>query len=105
TAAWLVQGISPVTVIRGIRPFAVEHAENLLNALLAFVASAGLLYSSFFRNPAGILDAFRTFAFWTKTAVRDHENPWYQHLSWLHEADPVLLYLGLAGILVALALR
>jgi len=104
-AAWLVEGISPLAVLRGIRPFANEHAENLLHGALAFVASAGLLYSSFFRNPGGILDAFRTFAFWTKTAVRDHENPWYQHLAWLREADPVLIYLGFAGILLALALR
>ena len=103
--AWLVQGTSPLALARGIRPFALEHAENLLHGALAFVASAGLLYSSFFRNPVGILDAFRTFAFWTKTAVRDHENPWYQHVSWLREADPVLIYLGFAGILIAFARR
>lgn len=104
-AAWLVQGTSPLAVIRGIKPFAIEHAEYLLHGALAFIASAGLLYSSFFRNPKGVLDAFKTFAFWTKTAVRDHGNPWYQHLSWLHEADPVLLYLGFCGIVLALALR
>lgn len=103
--AWLVQGTSPLAVARGIRPFALEHAENLLQGALAFAASAGLLYSSFFRNPVGILDAFRTFAFWTKTAVRDHENPWYQHVSWLREADPVLIYLGFLGILLAFARR
>ena len=104
-AAWLVQGTSPLAVARRIRPFAFEEAENLLHGALAFVASAGLLYSSFFRNPAGVLDAFRTFAFWTKTAVRDHENPWYQHVSWLREADPVLIYLGFVGILLAFARR
>ncbi len=104
-AAWLVQGTSPLAVARGIKPFALEHAENLLHGALAFLASAGLLYSSFFRNPVGILDAFRTFAFWTKTAVRDHENPWYQHVSWLREADPVLIYLGFFGILLAFARR
>ena len=104
-AAWLVQGTSPLAVARGVKPFALEHAENLLHGALAFIASAGLLYSSFFRNPAGVLDAFRTFAFWTRTAVRDHENPWYQHFSWLREADPVLVYLGFAGILLAFALR
>lgn len=104
-AAWLVEGISPLAVGRGVRPFALEHAEDLMHGALAFVTSAGLLYSSFFRNPAGVLDAFRTFAFWTKTAVRDHENPWYQHLSWLKEGDPVLIYLGFAGIGLALARR
>jgi uncharacterized protein (TIGR03663 family) len=104
-AAWLVGGTSPRALVRGIRPFALENAENLMHGALAFIASAGLLYSSFFRNPIGVLDAFRTFAFWTKTAVRDHENPWYQHLAWLHEGDPLLVYLGLAGIVLALALR
>ena len=104
-AAWLVQGTSPLSVARGIRPFVVENAEYLLHGALAFLASAGLLYSSFFRNPMGVVDAFRTFAFWTKTAVRDHENPWYQHVSWLHEADPVLIYLGFSGMVLALALR
>ena len=104
-AAWLVEGTSPLAVFRGIKPFALEHAEYLLHGALAFAASAGLLYSSFFRNPKGVLDAFRTFAFWTRTAIRDHENPWYQHFAWLHEADPVLVYVGFAGILLALALR
>ena len=102
---WLVGGRSPIALARGVKPLALEHADDLMQGGLAFVASAGLLYSSFFRNPKGVLDAFLTFAFWTKTAVRDHENPWYQHLSWLHEADPVLIYLGFAGILTAFALR
>jgi uncharacterized protein (TIGR03663 family) len=104
-AAWLVEGLSPLALARRVRPLALEHAENLMHAFLAFVASAGLLYSSFFRNPAGVKDAFRTFAFWTKTAVRDHNNAWYQHLSWLREADPVLVYLGFSGLVLALVLR
>ncbi len=104
-AAWLVEGITPLALLRGIRPYAIEHAENLLHGALAFVTSAGLMYSSFFRNPTGVLDAFRTFAFWTKTAVRDHENPWYQHFEWLREADPALIYLGFAGLFFAFVLR
>jgi predicted membrane-bound mannosyltransferase len=103
--AWLVEGLSPLALARAARPLASEHAENLMHGALTFVASAGLLYSSFFRNPMGVVDAFRTFAFWTKTAVRDHENPWDQHLRWLREADPALLVLGLLGVLLALALR
>jgi uncharacterized protein (TIGR03663 family) len=104
-AAWLVEGTSPLALAREVKPPALRHAEDLLHGALAFVTSAGLLYSSFFRNPGGVLDAFRTFAFWTKTAVRDHENPWYQHLAWLKEGDPVLIYLGFAGIGLAFALR
>lgn len=104
-AAWAVLGLSPLAVVRGIRPYGREHADSLLHGFIAFVVSAGLMYSSFFRNPAGVLDAFRTFAFWTKTAVRDHANPWHQHFLWLQEADPVLLYIGLAGLTLALILR
>ena len=105
TAAWLVEGTSPLSLLRGVRPYVHEQAEHLMHGFLVFVASAGLLYSSFFRNPQGVVDAFRTFAFWTKTAVRDHDNPWNQHFLWLAEADPVLLYLGLAGVLLALIRR
>ena len=104
-AAWLVLGRSPLDLLRRARPYAREHAENLLHGALVGVASAGLLYSSFFRNPNGILDAFRTFAFWTKTALRDHENPWNQHLIWMREADPAIFYLGMMGIVLALVLR
>ncbi len=104
-AAWLVEGLSPLAVLRTFGPYCREHAENLMHAVLVFAATAGLLYSSFFRNPMGVVDAFRTFAFWTKTAVRDHENPWNQHFLWLHEADPVLLYAGFAGIFLAVILR
>ena len=104
-AAWAVLGLSPLAVLRGIKPYAREHADSLLHGFIAFVVTAGLFYSSFFRNPAGVLDAFRTFAFWTKTAVRDHANPWHQHFLWLQEADPVLLYLGCAGLILALILR
>lgn len=104
-ANWLVSGRSPLAILDGLPGYVRAHAEEFLHGFLSFAATAGLLYSSFFRNPQGVLDAFRTFMFWTKTAVRDHENPWNQHLLWLKEADPVLLFLGCAGALVALALR
>jgi uncharacterized protein (TIGR03663 family) len=104
-AHWLVEGVSPLALSRQMGAYGREQAENLMHGLLAFMASAGLMYSSFFRNPQGVVDAFRTFAFWTKTAVRDHDNPWSQHLLWLHEADPALLYLGLSGVVLALLLR
>lgn len=104
-AAWLVHGTSPLTVARGILPWVREHSENLMAAWTAFVASAGLLYSSFFTNPRGLIDAFRTYAFWTKTAVRDHDNPVLQHLFWMWEADPVLVGVGATGVVLALILR
>lgn len=105
SAAWLVEGASPLAIARAIPPYARERADDLMNAFLAFLATAGLMYSSFFRNPQGVLDAFRAFAFWTRTAVRDHDNPWNQHFLWLKDGDPVLLGLGLAGVALALWLR
>ncbi len=104
-AAWLVNRQSPLAIVRATSPYVREHIENLTHGFLAFLATAGLFYSSFFRNPEGVLDAFRTFAFWTQTAVRDHDNPWNQHLLWIREADPVLFHLGLAGGVLALILR
>lgn len=104
-AAWVVEGLSPIGVARGIVPYCRAQADGLINGALAFVVTGGLLYSSMFRNPQGVLDAFRTFAFWTKTAVRDHDNPWSQHLQWLWQADPSALVLGSLGVLTALVLR
>jgi uncharacterized protein (TIGR03663 family) len=104
-ASWLVEGLSPLALVRRIGPYCRDRAEDLMQGVLAFAVTAGLFYSSFFRNPNGVLDAFRTFAFWTKTAVRDHENPWDQHFRWLAEADPVLMALGFAGVLWALIRR
>lgn len=104
-AAFLVEGLSPLAVLRGVNPYLKKHAEGLMNGALAFAASAGLLYSSFFRNPKGVVDAFRAFAFWTKTAVRDHDNPWNQHILWMWEADRTLLVLGTLGVVLALARR
>ena len=104
-AAWAVLGLSPLAIAREVFPFCRRHIDGLVNGLVAFVVTCGLLYSSMFRNAEGLLDAFRTFAFWTKTAVRDHDNPWSQHLLWLYESDPVALYLGALGVVVALAFR
>ena len=104
-ANWLVRGVSPLALSRLAGAYGLEHAESLMRGALAFLVSAGLMYSSFFRNPGGVLDAFRTFAFWTKTAVRDHENPWHQHFGWIREADPALFYLGFTGLILALLLR
>lgn len=104
-ASWLVEGVSPRALVASLKSVGRDHAENIVNGVLAFTAAAGLMYSSFFRNPGGVLDAFRTFAFWTKTAVRDHNGAWNQHVLWLNEADPALLYLGALGAALALILR
>jgi uncharacterized protein (TIGR03663 family) len=61
-----------------------------------------LLYSSFFTNPGGILDAFRTLAFWTTTGVKEHVHPWKQHIVWIWQAEPALAVIGALGLLAAL---
>jgi uncharacterized protein (TIGR03663 family) len=61
-----------------------------------------LLYSSFFTNPGGILDAFRTLAFWTTTGVKEHVHPWKQHILWIWQAEPALVVMGALGLLAAL---
>ena len=43
-AAWAVLGLSPLAVLRGIKPYAREHADSLLHGFIAFVVTAGYLF-------------------------------------------------------------
>ena len=69
--------------------------------------TAGVLYTSFFTNPRGLVDAVLTYEPWLKRAGGDspHGNPWYFFLErlgwWQHDDGPVyseLLILLLAGV-------
>ena len=67
-----------------------------------FVAVGVLLYTSFFTNPKGILDAFRTFSYWTKTGQNGiYNREWSTYLQWLWQEESPILLLGGAGTLVA----
>jgi uncharacterized protein (TIGR03663 family) len=116
TAVWLIA--IPCTIfylrLRGqatdalaTRPAAVEMAENRkawMWAALLFVAISVLLYTSFFTNPRGILDAFRTFTYWTKTGEHGiYNREWSTYFQWMWQEESPILLLGGAGTLLALA--
>lgn len=62
------------------------------------------LYSSFFTNDRGILDCIRAFKFWVKTGEHEHTHPWYSYILWLITTEPVVVFLGVCGIVLT-ALR
>jgi uncharacterized protein (TIGR03663 family) len=70
---------------------------------LLFVAIGVLLYTSFFTNPKGILDAFRTFTYWTKTGEHGiYNREWSTYFQWMWQEESPILLLGGAGTLLAL---
>ena len=66
-------------------------------SVLVFVALWGVFYSSFFKNPKGISDSFKTFEIWTKTGTDAHVKPLYQYGIWLFKQEAPLLILGSMG--------
>lgn len=72
-------------------------------AVAVFLAVNILFYSSFFRNyPKGVLDALKTFEFWTKTGKTAHVHPFVTYIWWLLLQESPLLLLGTVGALVAI---
>jgi uncharacterized protein (TIGR03663 family) len=68
-----------------------------------FVLIAILLYSSFFTNPAGILDSVRTFTYWTKTGEHGiYNREWSTYFSWMWPGEAACLLFGGLGTIVAL---
>ncbi len=66
----------------------VSRWFRVLHGLLGALAAAGvsaLLFSSFGRNPDGILDSIRTYTAYANRAGQNpsHLHPWYSYLSWL----------------------
>ena len=79
-----------------------ERRKRRLWAAGLFVAVGVLLYSSFFTNPKGILDAFRTFGYWTKTGENGiYNREWSTYFQWLWQEESPILLLGGAGTLLA----
>jgi uncharacterized protein (TIGR03663 family) len=69
---------------------------------LLFAAIAVLLYTSFFSHPRGILDAFLTFTYWTKTGEHGiYNREWSTYFQWLWQEESPILLLGGAGTLLA----
>jgi uncharacterized protein (TIGR03663 family) len=63
---------------------------------LAFAVPYILLYTSFFTNPAGLVDSFRSYLPWTEKGFEGtgHEKPWPYFLKLLATFEPVALILG-----------
>lgn len=84
-AVWLIQRQ------RGVRPALPAMAHWLLAGGTA-LAIIIVFFSSFGRNPGGVLDAFGTFAVYVERAgtTGRHLHPWYyylQILGWSHAPD------------------
>ena len=58
------------------------NSTHVLAAGAAAIAVAGLLFSSFFTNPRGPVDAIRTYAIWFNRAggQEGHRHPWHFYL-------------------------
>jgi uncharacterized protein (TIGR03663 family) len=82
-----------------------ERRKRWLWAAGLFVAIGFLLYSSFCTNFKGVLDAFRTFTYWTKTGENGiYNREWSTYFQWLWQQESPILLLGGAGTLVAFAM-
>ncbi len=71
-------------------------------AVTLFVVVNVLFYSSFFSNHQGILDALKTFQFWTATGKFEHVHPWWTFFQWMGREESPLLLLGAIGLCMAL---
>jgi len=81
-----------------------QRRRPYLWAGLLFVAIGVLLYTSFLTNPRGILDAFLTFTYWTKTGEHGiYNREWSTYFQWMWQEEAPILLLGGAGMLLALA--
>jgi uncharacterized protein (TIGR03663 family) len=80
-----------------------ERRKWWFHAGLLFVAIGVLLYTSFFTYPRGILEAFLTFTYWTRTGEHGiYNREWSTYFTWLWQEESPILLLGGAGTLLAL---
>jgi uncharacterized protein (TIGR03663 family) len=58
---------------------------HLVLAIIGAIVVWGLFYSSFFKNPAGLIDSFRTYTIYFERAGHNqlHIHPWYYYLQLL----------------------
>jgi uncharacterized protein (TIGR03663 family) len=80
---------------------------TLARAVAAFASPYVLLYTSFFTNPQGLLDSFRTFLLWAGKGVEGagHGKPWDYFPRLLLSFEPVILVCAVAGGWLALRRR
>jgi uncharacterized protein (TIGR03663 family) len=103
----------PVSPQNALKLFPVRHLIMAFGAM-GFVWL--LFFSSFFSNPAGLLDSVRTYFPWLKRAAghSPHIHPWYfylQRLGWFHPAkgpiwsEGLILGLAVVGLLASFKKR
>ncbi|MHC4528448.1 MAG: flippase activity-associated protein Agl23, partial [Planctomycetota bacterium] len=91
----------------------IVKAQHLPIALVTALIVSGLFYSSFFSNPAGILDSFRTYATYFNRASENqlHIHPCYYYLRMLlyskYASGPlfteaIIVILGVVGFVAAM---
>jgi len=70
---------------------------------LALAVPYVLLYTSFFTNPAGLVDSFRAYLPWTQKGFEGagHEKPWPYFLLLLARFEPLALAGGVLGSVLA----
>jgi len=105
----------------GVRPYLSGRA--VIGALAAAAVVAGVLFTSFFAHPRGLLDSILTYYYnVTRVGAESlHDHPWYWHLAvltysplvtgvwsgpwWAEWSEGLILGLALAGIVAALTGR
>jgi uncharacterized protein (TIGR03663 family) len=106
----IVGGRQNGSVLNTVKVVKVSH---LIAGLIAALAVSALFYSSFFSNPSGILDSFRTYASYLDRAGQNqlHIHPWYFYLKMLlyykYGSGPVwsealIVILALFGFIIAI---
>jgi uncharacterized protein (TIGR03663 family) len=83
------------------------RCETVTRAAAAFGVPYVLLYTSFFTNPQGLLDSFRTFLLWAGKGIggAGHGKPWDYFLRLLLSFEPTILVCAVAGGWLALRRR
>jgi uncharacterized protein (TIGR03663 family) len=101
---------SVVNAVRSVKP------SHLLAFLAAGVVASSLFFSSFFSNPAGILDSIRTYTTYFDRAGGNslHIHPWYYYIRMLlysrffdgpRWSEALIVVLSLVGFIAALTKR
>ena len=76
---------------------AVDWGSAAAAAILVFL----ILYSSFFTNPKGVLDALKALKVWARTGEQQHTHEWNTYLVWLWQQETPLLLLSAAGAVIS----
>lgn len=106
-----------VSAVRRPQWESIEYrASRLIACFLAAVVVSALFYSSFFSNPAGVIDSLRTYGNYFSRVGHNaiHIHPWHYYLKMLiysrYNGGPIwsegfIIVLALIGVVVAIRAR